>query len=174
MVDFTHLASHIVFLMSLYLCDIFQLIFALFYFDFSQIYTFFHVSLYATCSITSPWSILFALWSLIVGMTEDSHYFSWEEMMRPHTLWTRILDTPWTPAIFPSIFRCISNRYSMISTFSGLFRLLDVRAISHIDRTATATYYQSHRSMLHLFHPSYLRPIISLEIEVFSLISHGY
>src|ERR1700677_1459089 len=45
MVDFTHLASHIVFLMSLYLCDIFQLIFALFYFDFSQIYTFFHVSL---------------------------------------------------------------------------------------------------------------------------------
>jgi len=61
MVDFTHLASHIVFLMSLHLCDIFQLIFALFYLDFSQIYTFFHVSLYATCSITSPWSILFAL-----------------------------------------------------------------------------------------------------------------
>ena len=71
--------------------------------------------------------------------------------MRPHTLWTCILDTPWTPAIFPSIFRRISNQYSMISTFSGLFRLLDVRAISHVDRTATATYYQSHRSMLHLY-----------------------
>src|SRR6202034_3712626 len=95
-------------------------------------------------------------------------------VMRPHTLWTRILDTPWTPAIFPLIFRRISNRYSMISTFSGLFRLLDVRAISHVDRTATATYYQSHRSMLHLFHPSYLQPIISLEIEVFLLISHGH
>jgi hypothetical protein len=26
----------------------------------------------------------------------------------------------------------------------------------------------------HLFHPSYLWPIISLEIEVFSLISHGH
>ena len=26
----------------------------------------------------------------------------------------------------------------------------------------------------HLFHPSYLQPIISLEIEVFSLISHGH
>ena len=74
-----------------------------------------------------------------------------DPMMRPHTLWTRILDTPWTPAIFPSIFRRISNRYSIISTFSGLFRLLDVRAISHVDRTATATYYQSHRSMLHLY-----------------------
>src|ERR1700733_10467946 len=95
-------------------------------------------------------------------------------LMRPHTLWTRILDTPWTPAIFPSIFRRISDRYSMISTFSGLFQLLDVRAISHVDRTATATHYQSHRSMLHLFHPSYLQPIISLEIEVFSLISHGH
>ena len=71
--------------------------------------------------------------------------------MRLHTLWTRILDTPWTPAIFPSIFRRISNRYSIILTFSGLFRLLDVRAISHVDRTATATYYQSHRSMLHLY-----------------------
>ena len=71
--------------------------------------------------------------------------------MRPHTLWTRILDTPWTPAIFPSIFRRISNRYSIISTFSGLSQLLDVQAISHVDRTATATYYQSHRSMLHLY-----------------------
>src|ERR1700691_4549801 len=71
--------------------------------------------------------------------------------MRPHTLWTRILDTPWTPAIFPSIFRCISDRYSIISTFSGLFRLLNVRAISHVDRTATATYYQSHRSILTLY-----------------------
>ena len=52
--------------------------------------------------------------------------------------------------------------------------LLNIRAILHVDRTATATYYQSHRSMLHLFHPSYLQPIISLEIEVFSLISHGH
>src|ERR1700735_4324019 len=39
----------------------------------------------------------------------------------------------------------------MISTFSGLFQLLDIRAISHVDRTATATYYQSHRSMLHIY-----------------------
>jgi hypothetical protein len=95
--------------------------------------------------------LFFAFWSLIVGMTEDSHYFSWEEMMRPHTLWTRILDTSWTPAIFPSIFRRISNRYSIISIFPGLSRLLDVRAISHVDCTATATYYQSHCSMLHLY-----------------------
>ena len=94
--------------------------------------------------------------------------------MRPHTLWTCILDTPWTPVIFPSIFWHISDWYSIISTFSGLFRLFNVRAILHVDRTATATYYQSHRSMLHLFHPSYLRPIISLEIEVFLLISHGH
>src|ERR1700691_1825984 len=42
-------------------------------------------------------------------------------VMRTHTLWTRILDTPWTPAIFPSIFRCISDQYLTISTFSGLF-----------------------------------------------------
>jgi hypothetical protein len=76
-------------------------------------------------------------------------------VMRPHTLWTCILDTPWTPAIFLSIFRHISNRYSIISIFPGLFRLLDVRAISHVDRTATATYYQSHRSILHLI-PSFL------------------
>ena len=94
--------------------------------------------------------------------------------MRLHTLWPRIPGTPWTPAIFLWIFWCISDQYSIISTFSGLFRLLDIRAILHVDRTATATYYQSHRSMLHLFHPSYLRPIISLEIEVFSLISHGH
>src|ERR1700729_1681247 len=71
--------------------------------------------------------------------------------MRPHTLWTHILDTPWTPAIFPSIFRHISNQYSIISTFSGLFRFLNVRAILHVDRTATATHYKSHRSMLHLY-----------------------
>src|SRR6202451_2833844 len=71
--------------------------------------------------------------------------------MRPHTLWTHILDTPWTPAIFPSIFRHISDQYSIISTFSDLFQLLDVRAISHADCTATATYYQSHCSMLHLY-----------------------
>src|ERR1700734_134913 len=58
--------------------------------------------------------LFFTFWSLIIGMTEDSHYFSWEEMMRPHTLWTRILDTPRTPAIFPSIFRPISNRYPII------------------------------------------------------------
>src|ERR1700683_2126739 len=56
MVYFTHLASHIVVPISCYLRNTFQLIFALFYFDFSQIYTFFHVSLYVTCSITSPWS----------------------------------------------------------------------------------------------------------------------
>src|ERR1700685_142188 len=72
-------------------------------------------------------------------------------LMRLHTLWTHILDTPWTPAIFPSIFRRISDQYSIISTFSGLFRLLDVRAISHVDRTATAIHYQSHHSMLHLY-----------------------
>src|ERR1700683_1157208 len=53
-------------------------------------------------------------------------------LMRPHTLWTRILDTPWTPAIFPSIFRRIYDQYSIILIFSGLFRLLDVRAISHV------------------------------------------
>src|ERR1700691_4583188 len=68
MVDFTHLASHIVVPISCYLCDTFQFNFALFYFDFSlvysdllRIYTFFHVSLYAAGSITSPWSILFTL-----------------------------------------------------------------------------------------------------------------
>src|ERR1700685_3475325 len=72
-------------------------------------------------------------------------------LMRPHTLRTRILDTPWTPAIFPSIFRRISDRYSIISTFSCLFQLLDIRAISHVDRTATVTYYQLHRSMLRLY-----------------------
>src|ERR1700691_5327180 len=72
-------------------------------------------------------------------------------LMRLHTLRTRILDTRWTPAIFPSIFRCISDQYSIISTFSSLFQLLNVRAISHVDCTATATYYQSHRSMLHLY-----------------------
>src|ERR1700685_3973327 len=71
-------------------------------------------------------------------------------VMRTHTLWTCILDTPWTPAIFPSIFQRISDRYSIILIFSGLFQFLDVRAILHVDRTATATYYQSHRSMLHL------------------------
>src|ERR1700735_1246805 len=51
--------------------------------------------------------------------------FFWP-LMRPHTLWPRILDTPWTPVIFPSIFRRISDRYSIISIFSGLSQLLDV------------------------------------------------
>src|ERR1700734_394676 len=71
--------------------------------------------------------------------------------MRPHTLWPHILDTPWPPAIFLLIFRCISDRYSIISTFSGLFRLLDIQVILHVDCTATATYYQSHHSMLHIY-----------------------
>src|ERR1700691_4904622 len=78
MVYFTHLASHIVFLMSLYLCDTFQLIYTLFYFDFSQIYTFFHVSLYVTGSITSPWSILFTLprfWCYIFAITLNTQLF---------------------------------------------------------------------------------------------------
>src|ERR1700728_2932765 len=107
-------------------------------------------------------------------------------MMRPPTLWTCILDTPWTPAIFYLDIRRIFDAYSMhvqpifdqystISTFSSLFRFLDIRAISHVDRTATATYYQSHRSALHIYSilPTF-QPIISLEIEVFLLISHGH
>src|ERR1700683_353953 len=81
------------------------------------------------------------------------------------------LDTCDISIDFPTHFQSIFDRYSI---FSGLSRLLDVQAILHVDRTATAIHYQSHRSMLHLFYPSYLRPIISLEIEVFSLISHGH
>src|SRR6202050_361138 len=42
-------------------------------------------------------------------------------MMRPHTLWTRILDTPWTPAIFPSIFRHISNQYLIDIRYSLVY-----------------------------------------------------
>src|ERR1700728_1293188 len=97
----------------------------------------------------------------------------------PPTLWTHFLDTPCTPAIFyidfPTHIRSIFNQYSTISTFSSLFQFLDVRAISHVDHTATAIYYQSHHSTLHIYSilPTF-QPIISLEIEVFSLISHGH
>src|ERR1700692_4349560 len=75
--------------------------------------------------------------------------------MRSPTLWTRILDTPWTPAIFyinfPTHIRSIFDQYSTISIFSGSFRFLDVQVILHVDHTATATYYQSHCSVLHIY-----------------------
>ena len=95
--------------------------------------------------------------------------------MRLYTLWTHILDTPWTPAIFPLIFRHISNQYLIISTFSCLSSTS--RHMSNI-----ACWSHSHCNLLPiasqhaspLFHPSYLQPIISLEIEVFSLMSHGH
>ena len=71
----------------------------------------------------------------------------WDCIHSGHISWT----LPGHLQYFTSIFWCISDWYSIILTFSGLFRLLDIWVISHVDRTATATYYQSHRSMLHLY-----------------------
>ena len=71
----------------------------------------------------------------------------WDRIHSGHVSWT----LPGHLRYFTSIFRCISDRYSIISTFSGLFRLLNIQAISHVDRTATAPYYQSYRSALHLY-----------------------
>ena len=58
----------------------------------------------------------------------------------------------------------------LFATFANLFRLLGC--------AATVTYHQLHRIYFHMLHlysiPSYLQPIIILEIEVFLLISHGH
>ena len=71
----------------------------------------------------------------------------WDYIHSGHVFWT----LPGHVQYFTSIFWHISIQYSIILTFSGSFQLLDVWAISHVDCTATAIYYQSHRSMLHLY-----------------------
>src|SRR6202451_1004683 len=69
--------------------------------------------------------------------------------MRLHTLWTHILDTPWTLRYFHRFSDAflINIRLSQHSLVYFDFST----AISHVDRTVTATYYQSHRSMLHIY-----------------------
>ena len=95
--------------------------------------------------------------------------------MRPHTLWTRILNTTWTPAIFYidflMHFQSIFDYFDILCLYLTSQHTSDITCWlhSHCDLLPIASQHASP-----LFHPSYLQPIISLEIEVFSLISHGH
>ena len=81
------------------------------------------------------------------------------------------LDTCDISIDFPTHFQSIFDDLDILWFISTSRRTSDITcwSHSHCDILPIASQHASH-----LFHPSYLWPIISLEIEVFSLISHGY
>ena len=81
------------------------------------------------------------------------------------------LDTCDISIDFPTHFRSIFDDLDILWFISTSRHTSDITcwSHSHCDILPITSQHASH-----LFHPSYLRPIISLEIEVFSLISHGH
>ena len=142
---------------------------------------FFLVMIFNFLSVLPEYHYQISVW-LSDGFSRGNDAISWRYPMvklesadeTTYTLDTypgHSLDTCDIPIDFPMHFHSIFDYFDILWFISTSRRTSNITcwSHSHCDLLPIASQHASP-----LFHPSYLQPIISLKIEVFSLISHGH